>query len=115
MGDVGIPIFSATGDDGLKYRGSYLLRWTMLTRMKERGCRILDQGGVNPEKNPGGYHFKSGMGGRLVRPLGRFDLCGNPAIGWALSCATWVRKLRRRRVPVVTTAPEPSPGKEASE
>jgi len=74
-GESGFPVFSATGNNGLKVHASYLLRWTMLEELKERGCRYLDQGGIDIEKNPGGYKFKMGMGGREVSYIGHFDLC----------------------------------------
>lgn len=96
IGEMGIPIFSGTGDEGLKYRGSYLLRWNMALRMKEKGCRLLDQGGVNPEKNPGGYHFKSGMGGRLVQEIGHLDRCTNPISRLAVAGREWWQGQKRR-------------------
>lgn len=77
IGDTGITILSATGNQGLKLRGSYLLRWRMLEQLKEHGCSLLDQGGVDREKNPGGYHFKSGMGGFEVCHIGQFEACHN--------------------------------------
>ncbi|NIO21771.1 MAG: peptidoglycan bridge formation glycyltransferase FemA/FemB family protein [Candidatus Aenigmarchaeota archaeon] len=73
IGDTGIPIFSATADKGLKLRASYLLRWRMLAQLKERGCRFMDQGGINPKRNPGSYHFKKGMGGVEVCHIGNFE------------------------------------------
>ncbi len=75
IGDTGITIFSATGNKCLKSYGSYLLRWKMLERLKERGCRFLDQGGVNLQNNPGGYHFKADMGGMEICNIGQFNAC----------------------------------------
>ncbi len=75
IGDTGVPVFSATGNKGLKAHGSYLLRWGVLERLKELGCVTMDQGGVNAETNPGGYHFKKGMGGTEVSYIGSFDYC----------------------------------------
>lgn len=75
IGERGIPIFSATANKGLKLRGSYILRWQMLEMLKKRGCRFFDQGGINPEGNPGSHHFKSGMGGKKVWHLGEFKAC----------------------------------------
>jgi len=77
MGTTGIPIFSATGDKWLKYRASYLLRWQMLRQLKELGYRYLDQGGINPDRNPGGYHFKAGMGGKDIHHVGQFEVYKN--------------------------------------
>jgi lipid II:glycine glycyltransferase (peptidoglycan interpeptide bridge formation enzyme) len=77
IGNTGVPIFSATGDDGMKSRASYLLRWRMLELLKENGSLYLDQGGLDPQKNPGGYHFKVGMGGSPVSFIGQFESCEN--------------------------------------
>jgi len=77
MGNTGVTIFSATANAGLKSRGSYLLRWSMLERIKTRGFQIFDQGGVNIKNNPGGYHFKSGMGGEEKILIGTFFYCEN--------------------------------------
>lgn len=77
IGDTGIPIFSATGHEGLKLHGSYWLRWIMLERLKEDGCRILDQGGVDKQSNPGSYKFKAGMGGHEVIRMGSFEAVNN--------------------------------------
>lgn len=77
VGDMGIYLLGATSNDGMKSKGSYLLQWRMLNRLKERGCRWYDLGGINPDENPGVYHFKQGMGGEEVSGLGRFALSGD--------------------------------------
>jgi len=77
IGDTGVPIFSATANDGLKLRGSYLLRWCMLERLKELGFAYLDQGGINLSDNPGSYNFKVGMGGREVQHMRTLEVCYN--------------------------------------
>jgi lipid II:glycine glycyltransferase (peptidoglycan interpeptide bridge formation enzyme) len=77
IGSTGIPIFSATGDNGLKARGSYLLRWNMLLQMKQDGLLFIDQGGVNKSNNPGGYRFKSEMGGTFASAMGQFEISPN--------------------------------------
>lgn len=73
IGNTGIPIFSATGNKYLKLRGSYLLRWLMLKKVKEMGCQFIDQGGIDQQVNPGGYHFKKGMGGIDVSQIGHYE------------------------------------------
>jgi lipid II:glycine glycyltransferase (peptidoglycan interpeptide bridge formation enzyme) len=81
IGNTGIPLFSATAQDGLKVRGSYLLRWEMLKIMKnEQNCSLLDQGGINPQNNPGGYKFKSGMGGDDSYFIGNYSTSTIPII-----------------------------------
>jgi lipid II:glycine glycyltransferase (peptidoglycan interpeptide bridge formation enzyme) len=47
-------------------KGSYLLQWLMVKWLKEARIRYYNLGGINPEKNPGVYHFKQGFSGRDV-------------------------------------------------
>ncbi len=80
IGDTGVYIFGATNDEGMKNKGSYLLQWKAIQWMKECGCRYYNLNGINPEKNPGGYHFKAGLSGKNGRDvyyLGRFDCYTN--------------------------------------
>jgi lipid II:glycine glycyltransferase (peptidoglycan interpeptide bridge formation enzyme) len=74
IGHTGIYLLGATSNDGMKSKGSYLLQWHMLQRLKERGSRYYDLGGINPDTNPGVYHFKQGLSGEDVTGLGRFEL-----------------------------------------
>ena len=69
-GDGAIYLLAATGDQGLKGRGAYLLQWRAIQWLKERGCRWYDVGGINPDRNPGVYQFKTGLGGQEVQQAG---------------------------------------------
>lgn len=85
LGDTGIYLFGATSNRGIKTYASYLVHWRMLEWVKARGCRKYDLNGINPEKNPGGYQFKSqlaGGNGREVQLLGPFDAYPNPVMRW---------------------------------
>lgn len=76
VGDTGVYIFGATNNQGMANKGSYLLQWKAIQWMKNLGCSYYNLNGINPDKNPGGYHFKSGLSGRNgqdVYYLGRFD------------------------------------------
>jgi lipid II:glycine glycyltransferase (peptidoglycan interpeptide bridge formation enzyme) len=77
IGDTGIYLLGATGNKGMKLRGSYLLQWHVVQRLKEMGCRWYDLGGINPGKNPGVYQFKAGLSGRDVNHIGQIDACTN--------------------------------------
>jgi lipid II:glycine glycyltransferase (peptidoglycan interpeptide bridge formation enzyme) len=66
MGDSAIYLLGATSDDGLNSKGSYLLHWTLIGWLKERGVKSYDLGGIDPEGNPGVYHFKRGFSGAEV-------------------------------------------------
>jgi lipid II:glycine glycyltransferase (peptidoglycan interpeptide bridge formation enzyme) len=66
MGDSAIYLLGATGDAGLNSKGAYLLQWTLIKWLKERGVKSYDLGGIDPEANPGVYHFKRGFSGADV-------------------------------------------------
>jgi lipid II:glycine glycyltransferase (peptidoglycan interpeptide bridge formation enzyme) len=63
MGDSAIYLLGATSDAGLTAKGAYLLQWTLICWLKERGIKSYDLGGIDPEGNPGVYHFKRGFSG----------------------------------------------------
>jgi lipid II:glycine glycyltransferase (peptidoglycan interpeptide bridge formation enzyme) len=77
VGKTAIYLLAATGDEGLNARGSYLLQWRAMQRLKEHGCEWYDLGGVNQEVNPGVFTFKSGMGGEAACHLGRYSRDGS--------------------------------------
>ena len=88
IGDVGIELIAATGNDGLELGGSYLLRWKMVEYLKRCGCHFYDLNGINPERNPGGYQFKSGLcekNGLDLHYLGTFEAFKNPLSRLAVS------------------------------
>lgn len=75
-GDTGIYLFGATSDAGMKAKGAYILQWSIVRWLKESGINYYNLGGINPETNPGVYHFKNGLGGQDVlysRPLTKCD------------------------------------------
>jgi lipid II:glycine glycyltransferase (peptidoglycan interpeptide bridge formation enzyme) len=63
IGDSAIYLLGATSDSGLSSKGAYLLQWTLIQWLKENGCKRYDLGGIDPERNPGVYHFKNGLSG----------------------------------------------------
>lgn len=72
MGNSAIYLLGATSDSGLNAKGAYLLQWTLICYLKEQGIRWYDLGGIDPEGNPGVYHFKKGISGEdvcQIRPL----------------------------------------------
>jgi lipid II:glycine glycyltransferase (peptidoglycan interpeptide bridge formation enzyme) len=73
MGDSAIYLLGATGDAGLDAKGAYLLQWTLIGWLKERGIKSYDLGGIDPEGNPGVYHFKKGLSGVDVRQIEPFS------------------------------------------
>jgi lipid II:glycine glycyltransferase (peptidoglycan interpeptide bridge formation enzyme) len=97
IGRTALYLFGATSDAGMKSRGSYLLQWKFIEQLKKRGITTYDLNGVNPERNPGTYKFKSDLAGRHGKEmlsLGRFDCTAN----WFSSrCVYIVEKARRAR------------------
>ena len=75
MGDSAIYLLGATSDDGLNSKGSYLLHWTLIQWLKENGFQYYDLGGINPERNPGVYHFKSGLSGADASQISPLIAC----------------------------------------
>jgi lipid II:glycine glycyltransferase (peptidoglycan interpeptide bridge formation enzyme) len=79
MGDSAIYLLGATSDEGLKSKGAYLLQWTLIKWLKECGFKWYDLGGIDPEKNPGVYHFKRGLSGIDVTQLNPLVTCDSVA------------------------------------
>jgi len=77
MGDSAIYLLGATSDNGLNSKGAYLLQWTLIQRLKENGAKWYDLGGIDPEQNPGVYHFKSGLSGIDVSQLAPLVACNS--------------------------------------
>jgi lipid II:glycine glycyltransferase (peptidoglycan interpeptide bridge formation enzyme) len=75
MGDSAIYLLGATNDEGLKSQGAYLLQWTMIRWLKERGIRWYDLGGIDPERNPGVYSFKRGFSGADLTQINPLVAC----------------------------------------
>ena len=77
MGSTGLYLLGATSNEGMMHKGSYLLQWRLLQWLKEVGAKAYDLGGIDPEANPGVYHFKKGLSGAETRLLGTFEAVRN--------------------------------------
>lgn len=77
MGDSAIFLFGAISDEGLNSKGAYLLQWSLIRQLKEHGAKWYDLGGIDPERNPGVYHFKSGLSGIDVSQLSPLVACNS--------------------------------------
>ena len=104
IGNTGVYLLGATIGNGLQVKAAYLLQWTMIKWLKDNGLRYYDLGGIDPELNPGVYHFKSGLSGRDVTRIAPFDSCESPLSSLLMKIAdaarfgfgATVRKLKRR-------------------
>lgn len=65
IGDRAVYTLGATGAKGYELNVAYLLQWRIIERLKERGARCYDLGGVDEGVNPGVYRFKKGVVGKI--------------------------------------------------
>jgi len=92
LGDTCVYVLGASNDLGLKNKASYLVQWSVIQKAKEKGCRFYDLCGIDPEKNPGGYQFKRGMGGVDVTVPGPFEIYPN---SWSRSIVHFGERVYR--------------------
>lgn len=120
LGDSGIYLLGATAEAGLKSKAAYLLQWQAIQWLKQRGCRWYDLGGIDPEGNPGVYHFKRGMGGTEVIQMGAYEAGpgGLKQLGVGLAerslgvLRAWRRRSRERKpAGEVATSPRGNEGR----
>jgi lipid II:glycine glycyltransferase (peptidoglycan interpeptide bridge formation enzyme) len=95
IGDRGIYLLGATGEAGMKQKSAYLSQWRMILWLKERGCRWYDLGGIDPENNPGVYHFKVGMSDTDVQHIGQYEVSSNAVSSLAVGLAEKIKELKR--------------------
>lgn len=95
-GGTATYILGASTKAAMQLKASYLLQWTAIERAHELGCRYYDLGGIDPEANPGVYHFKSGMGGEEVRSLPMIERASSRAVGVGLRSLEKLYRLKNR-------------------
>jgi hypothetical protein len=98
IGNTGIYLLGATNEQGMKCKGAYLLQWRMMLWLKQQGVEFYDLGGINPETNPGVYHFKRGIGGddiRYIVPLVACASAGSRVVANVLKLARRRERLMR--------------------
>ena len=96
IGDRGIYLLGATGNEGMKMKGAYLLQWRLIEIMRERGCKWYDLGGIDPDNNPGVYHFKSGISRREASHVGQFEISQNIISNLFVKGAENMSELKRK-------------------
>jgi hypothetical protein len=78
LGDTAVYLFGATNEVGMRTSASYLLQWEAVRLLTEAGVKEYDLNGINPELNPGTYHFKKGLAGKTGREVllvGQLQAC----------------------------------------
>jgi lipid II:glycine glycyltransferase (peptidoglycan interpeptide bridge formation enzyme) len=98
MGNTGIYLFGATSDEGMQSKGSYFLQWNMIQWMKLAGVSYYNLGGINPETNPGVYHFKQGMSGADVLYMPPLVACTSLLSSAVAKAGTLTKGALRRTV-----------------
>jgi lipid II:glycine glycyltransferase (peptidoglycan interpeptide bridge formation enzyme) len=96
MGDTAIYLLGATSDKGLNSKGAYLLQWTLIKWLKDKGFKWYDLGGIDPERNPGVYHFKRGLSGADVSHLNPLVACNSLASSAIVRTSLAVRRVLRK-------------------
>ena len=98
FGRVGYPILGGTGNRALELKASFPLWWKMVEYYKSRGSAWCDLAGAGKEANPGGFFFKTGLGGGddSVKPyVGEFEGCENPVALLVFKAAYYLRERYR--------------------
>jgi lipid II:glycine glycyltransferase (peptidoglycan interpeptide bridge formation enzyme) len=95
MGNSAIYLLGATSDVGLNAKGAYLLQWTLIGWLRERGVRWYDLGGIDPEANPGVYHFKKGLSGLDTSQIGSLTASGSAVSSWMVGAGSCVQRMLR--------------------
>jgi Acetyltransferase (GNAT) domain len=79
IGNSAIYLLGATVEEAMKLKAAYLLQWSVIRWLKNRGVKYYDLGGIDPAVNPGVYHFKSGLSGVDVSHLEATAACESKA------------------------------------
>lgn len=74
MGNTAIYVLGAAVGQGRRTKASFQLQWSLIQWLKERQILWYDLGGIDPDKNPGVYHFKRGLSGEVQHFTGPFTL-----------------------------------------
>jgi len=98
VGEKGIYLLGASNEEGLKLQGAYLLQWRAIEMMREAGCSLYDLGGIDPEENPGVYHFKAGLKGRDVTHVGTYEYCDSALSRSVVAVGEKLRTIKIRLV-----------------
>jgi hypothetical protein len=94
-GDSAVYLFGATDEAGMRTSASYLVHWTIIEQLKAGGVRYYDLNGINPETNPGTYHFKKGLAGKRTPEVTFFRQFQAFAPSPANQCLMLMGKLRQ--------------------
>lgn len=104
MGDTAIYLLGATNEAAKELSAANFLQWRAMVWLKDRGARWYDLGGIDPEANPGGFHFKSGLGGVEAIQLSPHAKAASAVSRMVLRGIAWLHRRRARPIaPVEAT------------
>ncbi|MBZ5499103.1 MAG: GNAT family N-acetyltransferase [Acidobacteriia bacterium] len=101
LGDTAIYLLGATNEKARELKAAYFLQWQAMLWLKDRGACWYDLGGIDPQANPGGYHFKSGLRGSEVAQLPPYTCNGS----WLSRAAASFINQHRRALNVLRSVP----------
>jgi CelD/BcsL family acetyltransferase involved in cellulose biosynthesis len=104
LGDTSVYLLGATAPEALTCKAAYLLQWRAIERAHAAGRRWYDLGGVDPDENPGVFHFKEGLGGIDVSAAGPLEWRVGARSRLALAVESRYRALRRARSPATVSS-----------
>ena len=103
MGNSAIYLLGATNDAGLNTKGAYLLQWTLIGWLRERGVSWYDLGGIDPEANPGVYQFKKGLSGLDTSQIASLTASESAVSSWMVEAGSRLhRRLRGSSKPATS-------------
>lgn len=94
IGERAIYLLGATNEKARELKAAYFLQWQAMLWLKDHGACEYDLGGIDPEANPGGYHFKSGFGGKEVTQLTPYMVSGGALSDAVIRGVSWLRRRR---------------------
>lgn len=113
FGAGALGMIAATSPEGLGMHASHLLQWRIIGRLRSRGFRWYDLGGIDPVKYHGPYLFKAGLAGKLGRDVmfSDFEYCASGASSRLVVAGDRLRSAYRNALEATASAREPGPKK----
>jgi len=105
LGDTAIYPLGATNEKAKLLQAATFLQWRAMMWLKERGARRYDLGGIDPEANPGGYRFKTGLGGVEATQLSSYVAAAGAVSRLAVRGLVWLRRRQARPIAPVEATP----------
>jgi lipid II:glycine glycyltransferase (peptidoglycan interpeptide bridge formation enzyme) len=87
INDMGWDLLAASNQNARKQYSTYALIWKIINDLHSCGTKTFDFGGIDPDKNPGVYNFKKGLGGVEVDYLGEYEWSDNKLLKYVISFA----------------------------